>query len=132
MKWLHNNIVDYKPESLSGCLALVLRPMSEVQQGRLKANQMFPDREILAMGVAEEANLRGINFVCSGSVRLIVLVIIAVIVTVSPIAAVATRPLPPPPSHPICMIFLLLFLHLRWFLWRQIIPKTYKPIILNN
>jgi hypothetical protein len=54
MKWLHNNIVDYKPESLSGCLALVLRPMSEVQQGCLKANQMFPDREILAMGVAED------------------------------------------------------------------------------
>ena len=67
MKWLHDNIVDNKPESLSGCLALVLRPMSEVQQGRMEANQMFPDREILAMRVAEEANLRGINFVCSRS-----------------------------------------------------------------
>jgi hypothetical protein len=100
MKWLHNNIVDYKPESLSGCLALVLRPMSEVQQGRLKANQMFPNREILAMGVAEEANLRGINFVCSGSVRLIVLVIIAVIVTVSPDSSSGNKASPTPTLPP--------------------------------
>ena len=59
MKRLCDNNVDYEPESFSGCLALVLQPMSEVQQGRLEANHTFPDREILAMHVAEEANLRG-------------------------------------------------------------------------
>ncbi len=61
MKRLCENNVDYKPESFSGCLALVLRPMSVVQQGCLEANHTFPDREILAMPVAEEANLQGIN-----------------------------------------------------------------------
>jgi len=30
MKWLHDNNVDYEPESFSGCLALVLRPMLKV------------------------------------------------------------------------------------------------------
>jgi hypothetical protein len=57
MKQLHNNNVDYQPESFSSCLALVLRSMLEVQQGHLEANHMFLDREILAMRVAEEANL---------------------------------------------------------------------------
>ena len=62
MKRLCDNNVDYEPESFSGCLALVLQPMSEVQQGRLEANHTtFPDREILAMHVAEEANLRGFS-----------------------------------------------------------------------
>jgi hypothetical protein len=57
MKRLRDNNVDYKPESFSGCLALVLRPMLEIQQCRLEANHTFPHREILAMHVAEEANL---------------------------------------------------------------------------
>jgi hypothetical protein len=35
--------------------------MSEVQANFLEAHQTFPNREILSMRVAEEANLRGIN-----------------------------------------------------------------------
>jgi hypothetical protein len=41
--------------------------MEEVQNCRLEVSHTFPDKEILVMRVAEEANLRGINFVCSRS-----------------------------------------------------------------
>ena len=41
--------------------------MVDVQNCRLEVNHTFPDKEILVLRVAEEANLRGINFVCSRS-----------------------------------------------------------------
>ncbi len=41
--------------------------MTEVISFWLDVNHNFPDREIRRMRVAEEANLRGINFVCSRS-----------------------------------------------------------------
>jgi len=39
--------------------------MSEVQKGCLEVKHNFPDKEMLLMRVAEEANLRGINIFCS-------------------------------------------------------------------
>ncbi len=39
----------------------------EVISFRLDVNHKFPDKEILTLHVAEEANLRGINFLCSRS-----------------------------------------------------------------
>jgi hypothetical protein len=67
MKRLKDQNKEYKPESFSGCLALVLRPMLNVQKCRLEVNHTFPDKEILAMRVAEEANLRRINILCARS-----------------------------------------------------------------
>jgi hypothetical protein len=58
IKRLKENNEEYKPESFSGCLALFLRPMADVQNGCLEANHTFPDKYILLMRVAEEANLR--------------------------------------------------------------------------
>jgi hypothetical protein len=62
---LKENKEDYKPESFSGCLALFLRPMADLQKGCLEANHTFPDKYILLMRVAEEANLRGVNLFCA-------------------------------------------------------------------
>jgi len=39
--------------------------MVDVQNCRLEVNHTFPDKEILVLRVAEEANLRGINFLCT-------------------------------------------------------------------
>ena len=41
--------------------------MLDVHKCQLEVNHTFPDKEILALHVAEEANLRGINFVCTQS-----------------------------------------------------------------
>jgi hypothetical protein len=41
--------------------------MSDVQKCRLKVNHTFPDKEILVLHVAKEANLQGIHFVCTQS-----------------------------------------------------------------
>jgi hypothetical protein len=41
--------------------------MSDVLAFWLDVNQNFPDKELLTMHVAEEANLHGINFVCTQS-----------------------------------------------------------------
>jgi len=41
--------------------------MVDVQKCRLEVNHTFPDKEILVLCVAEEANLQGINFVCARS-----------------------------------------------------------------
>jgi len=41
--------------------------MVDVQKCRLEINHTFPDKEILVLRVAEEANLRGINFICARS-----------------------------------------------------------------
>ena len=51
--------------------------MADVQKGRLEVNHTFPDKNILLMRVAEEANLRGVNifsarsdlreYTCTGS-----------------------------------------------------------------
>ncbi len=67
MKRLNVQNDDFKPDSFTGCLSLTLRPMMEVISFRLDVNHNFPDKEILTMRVPEEANLRGINFVCSQS-----------------------------------------------------------------
>ncbi len=67
MKRLKENHDEYEPESFSGCLALVLRPMTDVQKSRLEVNHTFPNKEMLLMRVAEEANLRGVNLFCSRS-----------------------------------------------------------------
>ena len=67
MKRLKENHDKYEPESFSGCLALALRPMTDVQKGRLEVNHTFPDKEMLLMRVAEEAILRGVNIFCSRS-----------------------------------------------------------------
>ncbi len=64
---MKENKEEYKPESFSGCLALFLRPMADVQKGCLEANHTFPDKYILLMRVAEEANLRGVNLFCARS-----------------------------------------------------------------
>ena len=64
---LKENNDDYDPEQFSGCLALFLRPMTDVEKGRLEVNHTFPDKEMLLMRVAEEANLRGINTYISRS-----------------------------------------------------------------
>ncbi len=67
MKRLKDQNDDYAEEAFSGCLTTVLRPMSDVQKCRLEVYHTFPDREILAMRVAEEVNLRGNNVVTSRS-----------------------------------------------------------------
>ena len=67
MKRLKDLNDDYEVEYFSCCLTPVLRPMSEVLKCRLEVDHTFPDREILAICVAEEVNLRGINAVCSRS-----------------------------------------------------------------
>ena len=67
MKRLKDQNDNYTEESFSCCLTTVLRPMSDVQTCRLEVDHTFPDREILAMHVAEEVNLRGINVVTSRS-----------------------------------------------------------------
>jgi hypothetical protein len=41
--------------------------MVDVQKCWLEVNHTFPDKEILVLRVAEEANLRGVNFVCTRS-----------------------------------------------------------------
>jgi hypothetical protein len=64
IKRLKKNNEEYEPESFSGCLALFLRPMADVQKGRLEVNHTFPNKKILLMRVAEEANLRGVNLFC--------------------------------------------------------------------
>jgi len=56
---------NFNPEEFSGCLTLGLCTMLDVQNCRLEVNHTFPNKEILVLRVAEEANLRGINFVCS-------------------------------------------------------------------
>jgi hypothetical protein len=41
--------------------------MVDVQKCRLELNHTFPDKEILVLHVTKEANLRGMNFVCTRS-----------------------------------------------------------------
>jgi hypothetical protein len=65
MKHLNAQNEDFKPDSFTGCLSLTLRPMTEVILFWLDVNHNFPNKKILTMRVAKEANLRGINFVCS-------------------------------------------------------------------
>jgi hypothetical protein len=56
-----------KPDSFTGCLSPTLQPMTEVISFWLDVNHNFPNKEIHTLRVAEEVNLRGINFVCSRS-----------------------------------------------------------------
>jgi hypothetical protein len=67
MKRLNQQNDMFKPDSFTGCLSLVLRPMSDVLAFWLDVNQNFPDKELLTMCVAKETNLCGINFVCTRS-----------------------------------------------------------------
>ena len=66
-KRLKENNEEYEPESFSGCLAPLLRPMADVQNVRLDVDHNFPDKEMLLMRVAEEANLRGVDVYCARS-----------------------------------------------------------------
>jgi hypothetical protein len=65
----HLNVQNnsFEPDSFTGCLSPTLQPMTEVNSFQLDVNHNYPDKEILSLHVAEEANLRGINFVCSRS-----------------------------------------------------------------
>ncbi len=65
MKRLKDQNDNFDPEAFSGCLKNGLHTMEEVQNCQLEVNHTFLDKEILVMHVAKEANLRGINFVCS-------------------------------------------------------------------
>ncbi len=67
MKRLNAQNKDFEPDSFTGCLSLTLRPMMEVISFLLDVNHNFPNKEILTMRVAKEANLHGIIFVCSRS-----------------------------------------------------------------
>ena len=67
LKRLKEQNENFDPEEFSGCLTLGLRTMADVQKCRLEVNHTFPDKEVLVLRVAEEANLRGINFVCTRS-----------------------------------------------------------------
>jgi len=67
MKRLKDQNNNFDPEEFSGCLKNGLCTMVDVQNCRLEVNHTFPDKEILVLCVAEEANLRGINFVCMQS-----------------------------------------------------------------
>jgi hypothetical protein len=64
MKRLNQQNDMFEPDSFTGCLSLVLRPMSDVLAFWLDVN---PDKELLMMRVAKEANLCGINFICTQS-----------------------------------------------------------------
>ena len=44
IKGLKENNEEYKPESLSGCLALVLLLMTDIQKGRLEVPQQGPKK----------------------------------------------------------------------------------------
>ena len=44
----------------TGCLHPTLRPMSVVEEYRLRVGDTFPEIELLKLRIAEEANLRGI------------------------------------------------------------------------
>ncbi len=65
LKWLKDQNKNFDAEGFSGCLTLGLRTMVDVQKSRLEVNHTFTDKEILVLRVAKEANLRGINFVCT-------------------------------------------------------------------
>jgi hypothetical protein len=67
MKRLNAQNNSFEPDSFTGCLSPTLRPMTEVISFQLDVNHNFPDKEILTLRVAKEANLHGINFVCSQS-----------------------------------------------------------------
>ena len=67
MKRLKDQNEEYESESFTGCLTLVLRPMSDIHKCRLDVNHTFSNKEILAIRVVKEANLRGINLVCTRS-----------------------------------------------------------------
>jgi len=46
----------------TGCLHPTLRPMSVVEEYRLRVGDTFPEIELLKLRIAEEANLRGISY----------------------------------------------------------------------
>jgi hypothetical protein len=62
-KRLREQNKNFDAEEFSGCLTLGLCTMVDIQKCRLEVNHNFPGKEILVLHVAEEANLRGINFV---------------------------------------------------------------------
>ena len=67
LKRLKDQNDNFDPEEFSGCLTLGLRTMVDVQNCRLEVNHTFPNKEILVLRVAKEANLRGINILCTRS-----------------------------------------------------------------
>jgi hypothetical protein len=67
LKQLKDQNDNFDPEAFSGCLTFGLCTMVDVQNWQLEVNHTFPKKEILVLRVAEEANLQGINFVCTRS-----------------------------------------------------------------
>jgi hypothetical protein len=67
MKRLNAQHNSFELDSFTGCLSPTLGSMTEVMSFWLDVNQTFPDKEILTLCVAEEANFSGIDFVCSQS-----------------------------------------------------------------
>jgi hypothetical protein len=59
MKRLNQKNDMFEPDSFTGCLSLVLRPILDVLAFWLDVNQNFPDKELLTMRVAKEANFCG-------------------------------------------------------------------------
>ena len=52
----------FKDNDYSGDLTPTLRTMTAVSLSRLKLGQNFPERDIITLRIAEEANYRGILF----------------------------------------------------------------------
>jgi hypothetical protein len=67
MKRLNAQNDSFEPDSFTGCLSPTLQPMMEVISFLLDVNHNFPNKEILMLRIAEEANFHGFNFVCSQS-----------------------------------------------------------------
>ncbi len=57
LKRLKDQNDNFDQEAFSSCLTLGLRTMVDVQNCCLEVNHTFPDKEILVMRVAKEANL---------------------------------------------------------------------------
>ena len=53
----HTEIVQY-----TGCLHPTLQTMAEVEKSRLEVGHTFPDKDLLKLRVAKEANRHGIHF----------------------------------------------------------------------
>ena len=56
LKRLKEQNENFDPEEFTGCKTLGLRTMVDVQKCRLEVNHTFPDKEILVLRVAKEAN----------------------------------------------------------------------------
>ncbi len=58
---------SFDEDDYTGDLTPMLHPMTQVKLSRLKQGQTFPDRNLIALRVAEEANYQEIEFRCDKS-----------------------------------------------------------------